>query len=277
MADEDIAPITANERPSQIKNIAGQRFGRLTVVQMSPERTPHGAVKWDVKCDCGTEKSVVGLSLKRGVTTSCGCAHKEQLAARSTKHGGSRSAEYSTWCGMLNRCRNANGEDFHHYGGRGITVCDRWTDFANFMADMGPKPTPKHSIERSDVDGHYEPGNCRWATQHEQVRNLRKNIRIPGNPELLLDSARAKGMNQGTLYSRVGKLGWSREEAASTPVKKLKRVSVSVGDKVMSLHAAAKLHGILPGTVYGRVAAGWSVDAALTTPLEPRNKRGIPA
>lgn len=198
------------------QDLTGTRFGKLVVTALAPERTPSGRYKWLVRCDCGAEKSVQAMSLKNGDTASCGCTHREQLGNRKRKHGLSETSEYRSWCAMINRCTNPRGEDFDRYGGRGIKVCERWRDFRNFIADMGMKPAPGFSIEREDNDGDYEPSNCRWATQSEQVRNTSRNVIAPSG-RVIADEAPILGIKSSVIYQRV-KLGWSIEEAISTPV-----------------------------------------------------------
>ena len=134
----------------------------------------------------------------------------------------SRTREYQAWASMRSRCFYRRNNRYHSHGGRGIKVCDRWlglAGFANFLADMGPKPTPQHQLDRINNDGNYEPGNCRWATPIEQARNRRTNRHITFNGKTLCITqwATLTGLNRRTIIARLDK-GWSAEQALTTPV-----------------------------------------------------------
>jgi hypothetical protein len=161
-------------------DLTGQRFSCLTVIKrdgMTPDRK---RVLWHCRCDCGIELHVQAGNLKSGNSKSCGCLNRELISRRaierSYKHGHSSrtetSPEYRSWAAMWGRCRCPNTPYYRLYGGRGVTVCERWTSFENFLADMGLRPTGR-SIDRIDPYGNYEPGNCRWATPKEQRANRR--------------------------------------------------------------------------------------------------------
>jgi hypothetical protein len=161
-----------------VAELAGKRFGRL-VVQERAGKDPSGKNWfWRCACDCGGLVTILASSLRQNRTRSCGCLQKEVRGVSNKTHGhtsgGKISSEYTAWQGLLDRCFNPNNNAYAYYGGRGITVCDRWqASFENFLDDIGNKPSPKHSLDRTDVNGNYEPSNCKWATKEEQMINRR--------------------------------------------------------------------------------------------------------
>ncbi len=192
------------------KDRTNQRFGRLLVVGEA-ERTNPKRSRWRCICDCGNECEVNGSDFSIGRTTSCGCYHMQRLAEAGVerrKHGhasgkinGKRanSVEYNAWKSMKERCLKPYNASFHHYGGRGISVCERWlgqNGFIHFLEDMGTRPDGM-SLDRIDVDGNYEPSNCRWATASQQAQNRRQT------PEYV---ARMKAnLEQGRLTQKLRK------------------------------------------------------------------------
>jgi hypothetical protein len=209
----------------------GTRYGRLVVIADAGYlRYPHRLVKiWLCRCDCGKEKAVKGTNLRNGVSRSCGCLQREVAAKTiqfiSITHGqtknGKPTSEYDTWSHIKSRCLNPSDKSYRDYGGRGITVCPEWLgSFETFLAYVGPKPSPLHSIDRIDNSGNYEPGNVRWAVRVEQNRNKRNNLIIEflGESKILVEWAVELKIATGTLRSRLIKYGWTVERAFTTPV-----------------------------------------------------------
>lgn len=174
--------------------------------------------RWICKCRCGTERSVMGSSLKSGRSKTCGCSAN----VKNLRHGMHRTTEYRIWSGMIERCHNPKNKKYNNYGGKGIHVCEAWkSSFACFYADMGARPSLIHSIDRIDGRQGYSKRNCRWATNEEQNFNKSNNHLIPfkGEMQPYTKVAREIGMKPATLEKRL-RLGWSAERAISQPVNK---------------------------------------------------------
>jgi hypothetical protein len=211
-----------------IINLLGQRFGRLKVMQMSlsEPRSRSRQVNWLCRCDCGKETTVQQYDLRSGKTKSCGCLRVEMGRAHGARinlrHGegrnGKESVEYRTWSQMLSRCESPTNDTYRNYGARGIAVCDRWHVYENFLADMGRRPGAHYSIDRKDVNGDYEPRNCRWATPKEQNRNTRRNrqVTVRGETRTLAEWLERCGLRRETFYQRLRR-GMSEKEALLTP------------------------------------------------------------
>lgn len=147
------------------------RFGRLCVLRRAGAYKS-GNVIWECACDCGNVTRATGTDLKAGRILSCGCYRKENGGSAQATHRLTRTPEYAAWSAMKHRCSNPANRFFHRYGGRGVSVCERWWEsFENFFADMGSRPSGRHSIDRINNNGNYEPNNCRWATHRQQCEN----------------------------------------------------------------------------------------------------------
>lgn len=208
-------------------DLTGQRFGRLTVLSRTLNKGKY--TRWLCRCDCGNEKEVLSYCLKRGETTSCGCYHKEQAATQHTKHGGRYDALYGVWIAMRDRCYNPRNKDYPDYGSRGICVCAEWLDkdtgYKSFREwATGHGYAKSLSIERINVNGNYEPENCRWATQKEQCNNKRNNhlISFGGKTQTMTQWADELGMNSRVLENRINRYHWDIEKALTTPTKSRK-------------------------------------------------------
>jgi len=207
-----IIPVSKNMK----YDMTGQQWGHWAVIgYVGNDRTSQPM--WLCRCACGTERAVVGSHLRNGTSTSCGCQ-----APRHTIHGFTKLPEYEVWRHMIARCQDTKRSDWPRYGGRGIKVCKRWRDsFPAFREDMGPRPSPSHSLDRIDNDGNYEPGNCRWATPLEQANNKSNNryLTFDGQTLTVAQWARKLGIKVGVLNLRLSHPDWTIERALTQPVR----------------------------------------------------------
>lgn len=184
----------------------GDKYNKLTVIDFV-ERRNYMPI-WRFRCDCGNIKLVNIYNAISGRVKSCGCLRKFFSKETKTRHGAStkegRHLEYIAWSHMKERCHNVLCPDYHNYGGRGITVCETWKVYENFLTDMGKKPCKSYSLERIDVNGNYEPTNCRWASWGNQARNRRntKMVNIAGIWEPIATVAERMGITNRTVVYR---------------------------------------------------------------------------
>ena len=206
---------------SMTKNLVGQKFGRLEVLERIGVRKypTYQRTIWLCRCECGVEREFSQGQLTPTGSRSCGCLIKEAENKRSTKHGKGGSITYSSWHNMKQRCNNKRNLSFRWYGAIGVKVCPRWEEsFESFLADMGERPSPAHSIDRIDPTLGYAPGNCRWATSKQQSRNTRKAVplEIGGKKMFAADWADQVGISRRLITRRLRR-GWSPERAISRP------------------------------------------------------------
>lgn len=151
--------------------LSGKVFGRWTVIDFS-HKNIRGEMYWNCICECGKQRPVSSNGLTRGKSVSCGCFHKERV----TTHGMTKTKTFKSWESMKQRCTNEKSPDYHRYGARGISICERWVNsFENFLSDMGERPEGL-TLDRIDVNGNYEPTNCKWSTLSEQNKNQRRYL-----------------------------------------------------------------------------------------------------
>lgn len=194
-------------------NIIGRKYGCLTVLSEIEKRNKNGHILYNVKCDCGKEKQVLGSSLRSGASRSC-----NKCSFLTGSHGMWKSREFSIWQSMKDRCYNSNNPGYKNYGGRGIIICDEWKNsFSNFYLDMGE--SNGLTIDRIDVNGNYEPSNCRWATPKIQARNRTNNKVYSYLEETLCMSEWCEKLNMptSTFNNRILR-GWSIEKIINTPI-----------------------------------------------------------
>lgn len=211
------------------QDLTGQKFGKLSVLSFDHRDTESRKRFWKCLCDCGNTIIVYQNHLKSGHTKSCGCLHSRQDT--NLKHGCCRRKVpkeriYRIWSGIKSRCLDKNCKAFSKYGGRGISICDEWLNFETFKkwaANNGYEDNL--TIDRINVNGNYEPSNCRWATQKEQANNRRNSTYITFNGEThtLSEWETITGISQKVIYSRINKLHWTIEDSLTKPIRNMKR------------------------------------------------------
>lgn len=200
-------------------DLTGKRFGRLSVTRRDGSKTyPSGktSTAWLCVCDCGNSHRTTKGALMSGSSKSCGCFQREDLSARRRARalGLSNTKVYHAWVGMISRTSDIRDIGWRNYGGRGITVCEKWKSFLEFYNDMGEPPTSRHSLGRKDNEKGYFKDNCRWETQKEQTRNTRRNVilTVNGESKCAQDWSAVSGVKAGLIRARV-KAGWNHSKA----------------------------------------------------------------
>lgn len=251
-------------------NLQGLVQDKLTVLFVDEPNKKNGRSMWRCRCECGVDVSVSTHELRRGQKSCINCSKAV------SKHKMSHLKEYAVWAAMIRRCTNKKDANYSHYGGRGISVSERWVGdngFANFISDMGLRPTNGHTLERVNNDGNYEPANCKWATRKEQCRNFRHNrmLTFNGEEKCISEWAEIHGMTHDTLSRRLKK-GMSIKEALNTPIKKNKKY-IDVDGVQMTISAAEKHLGFGSGTIGFRLKSGMSEYDAVHQPKNFKKKK----
>lgn len=207
----------------QLRDLIGMRYGRLQVIERAEN---HGKrVMWRCLCECGKEVTTRGENLTTGRTQSCGCYNRERSSLRHTTHGGTKTRMHREWAKIKQRCSNPNNDRWADYGGRGIEVCPEWRYSFEAFRDWALANGYRDdlTIDRIDVNGNYEPGNCRWITNKEQQHNRRNNhyITYNGETHTITEWARIYGLSENGLVHRISR-GWEIERALMTPMQNRK-------------------------------------------------------
>lgn len=242
----------------------------LMLIKLLDKDKPNTRRKALYKCSCGNECIKRTDHVNSGRTLSCGCL---ALEVRTT-HGKSNTPEYTSWLSMKQRCLNPKAISYQYYGGRGITICERWLEnFENFLEDMGEKPSEDLSIHRIDNDGNYCKENCRWATNEEQANVTSKNkiVDYDGKTKTYSQWQKEIGGCRSVITNRVNRYGWTQEEAVSTPVKNKEKI-ITFNGKSQSLKKwSAELN--IDDSVLCKRIQKYGIEKALSMPAKRNNKK----
>jgi hypothetical protein len=225
-----------------------------------------------LKCKCGKEFIGRLYFYTSEQHKSCGC----RINSKSKIHSKTKTVEFETWTSMKKRCYGTWHKAYHNYGGRGITVCDRWLEkngrgFLNFLEDMGPRPDPEYSLDRINNDGNYEPGNVKWSTKKEQSNNRRVShfLTFNGISKTIMEWARELNIAETTIHNRL-KRGLSVEETLITPIKT--EMSCTIEGENKTLSEWVEIYNISKDNVYNRLQKGWDLEKSIVTPMRKYKK-----
>lgn len=269
---------------SVMVDLTGMVFGRLTVIERNYQKEKelnkdYKKRYWTCKCECGNETVVPTGQLTTGKTRSCGCLRNDCLAHASTTHGLSwKSRLYSIWNGMKSRCYNSNQKSFANYGARGVRICDEWMDFSSFYnwaINNGWNESDKNiSIDRINVDGNYEPCNCRFVTNKQQANNKTTShfLSFNGETHTIAEWSEIVGLDQSALYYRITH-GWDVEKALTTGSGETRIKKLTYNGETKTAKEWSELLNIDESLIMIRSSSGWSDEDILTTPkYKSRNK-----
>lgn len=270
----------------------GLRFGRLittgkTVIKKDGRANVSALI---CLCDCGKETTATFPALTRGTKSSCGCLRLETSKTAPLTHGKSNSITYTSWRAMVSRCNNPNDKSYPYYGGRGIKVDKKWSDFSSFLEDMGDRPSKDYTLDRIDSNGNYCKDNCQWATRSQQSNNTRDSrlLEYKGETKTLKDWSILYNIKYHLLWDRVCGLGWDMEHALTIPPKlgnspeirgKARKKSdmprkyssrsklFSYDGKTMCVAEWARHLGVSYEALRGRIRLGWDISKAIETPF----------
>lgn len=269
----------------------GQKFHKLKLIKINDQRDARGRVMGWFECDCPSKtiKLIRITNVTSNNTRSCGCIHSEIIIKRNkdNKKQFKQTAlpEYKIWITMKQRCYNPKVKGYHRYGGRGIKVCHRWlASFEHFYEDMGPRPSPEHSLDRfPDNDGDYEKENCRWSTRNEQQNNRSANriLELHGERHTLTEWSIITNIGARTLISRIDILKWSVEDALTIPRRPRKPNNSMRNDDIIDYNGVQKRRvewvesvGISVSQLNNRLNKGWDLERALSTPMRRSRVKG---